>query len=73
MHDKRIINSKTDVNQLVPFKYKWSWEKYLSSCANNVDASKNQHDAGHCTVAIPTAELKERRRIIKRNLGFFVT
>ena len=25
--DKRIINGKTDVNQLVPFKYKWAWEK----------------------------------------------
>jgi hypothetical protein len=24
--DKRIINGKTDVNQLVPFKYKWAWE-----------------------------------------------
>ncbi|MFZ2124495.1 MAG: ribonucleotide-diphosphate reductase subunit beta, partial [Rhodoferax sp.] len=33
--DKRIINGKTDVNQLVPFKYKWAWEKYLSSCANH--------------------------------------
>jgi len=29
--DKRIINGKTDVNQLVPFKYKWAWEKYLAS------------------------------------------
>ncbi len=25
--DKQIINSKADVNQLVPFKYKWAWEK----------------------------------------------
>jgi len=24
--DKRIINGQTDVNQLVPFKYKWAWE-----------------------------------------------
>src|SRR4051812_37787109 len=28
--DKRIINGRTDVNQLVPFKYKWAWEKYLA-------------------------------------------
>ena len=35
VEDKRIINGKTDVNQLVPFKYKWAWEKYLSSCANH--------------------------------------
>ena len=33
--DKRIINGKTDVNQLVPFKYKWAWDKYLASCANH--------------------------------------
>jgi len=33
--DKRIINSKTDVNQLVPFKCKWAWEKCLASCANH--------------------------------------
>jgi ribonucleoside-diphosphate reductase beta chain len=24
--DKRVINGQTDVNQLVPFKYKWAWE-----------------------------------------------
>lgn len=24
--DKRIINGQTDVNQLVPFKYKWAWK-----------------------------------------------
>ena len=29
--DKRVINSKADVNQLVPFKYKWAWEKYIAA------------------------------------------
>src|SRR3954463_11440490 len=33
--DKRIINGHTDVNQLVPFKYKWAWDKYLATCANH--------------------------------------
>ena len=33
--EKRIINGKSDVNQLVPFKYKWAWDKYLSGCANH--------------------------------------
>src|SRR5262245_42249146 len=33
--DKRIINGQTDDNQLVPFKYKWAWEKYLATCANH--------------------------------------
>ncbi len=30
--DKRVINAQSDVNQLVPFKYKWAWDKYLSAC-----------------------------------------
>ena len=25
VEDKRVINGGTDVNQLVPFKYKWAW------------------------------------------------
>ena len=33
--DKRVINGSTDVNQLVPFKYKWAWDKYLAGCANH--------------------------------------
>src|SRR5690625_374813 len=33
--DKRIINCRADVNQLVPFKYTWAWDKYLSGCANH--------------------------------------
>jgi ribonucleoside-diphosphate reductase beta chain len=35
VEDKRVINAGTDVNQLVPFKYKWAWEKYLAGCANH--------------------------------------
>ena len=33
--DKRIINGTSDVNQLIPFKYDWAWQKYLDGCANN--------------------------------------
>lgn len=32
--DKRIINGITNVSQWVPFKSQWTWEKYLSSSAN---------------------------------------
>jgi len=35
VEDKAIINAQADVNQLVPFKYKWAWEKYLAACANH--------------------------------------
>src|SRR6056300_860299 len=33
--DKKIINCHADLNQLVPFKYTWAWDKYLSACANH--------------------------------------
>ena len=32
---KAMINSRADVNQLVPFKYEWAWKKYLDGCANH--------------------------------------
>lgn len=70
--DKRIINGQTDVNQLVPFKYKWAWEKYLSTCANhwmpqeiNMQRDIEQWKNGKLS--------EDEMRIVKRNLGFFVT
>ncbi len=33
--DKKIINCRADLNQLVPFKYTWAWEKYLAGCSNH--------------------------------------
>jgi len=33
--DKRIINCNADLNQLVPFKYQWAWDKYLQGTANH--------------------------------------
>ena len=33
--EKKMINSKADVNQLVPFKYPWAWSMYLKSCENH--------------------------------------
>ena len=32
---KRMINCRADLNQLVPFKYDWAWQKYLDGCANH--------------------------------------
>lgn len=33
--DKKMINCRADLNQLVPFKYDWAWQKYLDGCANH--------------------------------------
>ena len=35
VEDKAMINCRADLNQLVPFKYDWAWQKYLDGCANH--------------------------------------
>ena len=71
--EKRIINGQTDVNQLVPFKYKWAWEKYLASCANHWMPQEVNMSRDIATWKDPNGLTDDERRIIKRNLGFFVT
>jgi len=71
--DKRIINCKTDVNQLVPFKYKWAWEKYLSACANNWMPQEINMSRDIALWKDPNGLTEDERRLVKRNLGFFVT
>ncbi|WP_213779961.1 ribonucleotide-diphosphate reductase subunit beta [Caballeronia sp. dw_276] len=71
--DKRIINGKTDVNQLVPFKYKWAWEKYLAGCANHWMPQEVNMSRDIALWKDPNGLSDDERRIVKRNLGFFVT
>ena len=71
--DKRIINGKTDVNQLVPFKYKWAWEKYLAGCANHWMPQEVNMSRYIALWKDPNGLSDDERRIVKRNLGFFVT
>ncbi len=71
--EKRIINGHTDLNQLVPFKYKWAWEKYLASCANHWMPQEVNMSRDIATWKDPNGLTDDERRIIKRNLGFFVT
>jgi ribonucleoside-diphosphate reductase beta chain len=73
VEDKRIINSPTDVNQLVPFKYKWAWEKYLAGCANHWMPQEINMSRDIAQWKDPNGLTPEERRIITRNLGFFVT
>src|SRR3954469_1783802 len=71
--DKRVINAKTDVNQLVPFKYKWAWEKYLSGCANHWMPQEVNMNRDIELWKNPGGLTDDERLIVKRNLGFFVT
>src|SRR5688572_8589916 len=73
VEDKSVINSKADVNQLVPFKYKWAWEKYLSTCANHWMPQEVNMTRDIALWKDPNGLTEDERRVIKRNLGFFVT
>ncbi len=71
--DKKIINCRADLNQLVPFKYKWAWEKYLNACANHWMPNEINMSADIALWKDPNGLTEAERTIIKRNLGFFST
>ena len=73
VEDKRIINGGTDVNQLVPFKYRWAWDKYLGACANHWMPQEINMSRDIALWKDPNGLTEDERRIIRRNLGFFVT
>jgi ribonucleoside-diphosphate reductase beta chain len=73
VEDKRIINGSADVNQLVPFKYKWAWEKYLATCANHWMPQEINMSRDIALWKSPDGLTEDERRLVKRNLGFFVT
>lgn len=71
--DKRIINCRADLNQLVPFKYTWAWEKYLAACANHWMPNEINMSADIKLWKSLDGLTEDERMIIKRNLGFFST
>lgn len=71
--DKKIINCRADLNQLVPFKYKWAWEKYLSACNNHWMPQEISMAADIAMWQDPKGLTEDERVIIKRTLGFFST
>jgi ribonucleoside-diphosphate reductase beta chain len=73
VEDKKIINCQSDVNQLVPFKYKWAWEKYLAACANHWMPQEVNMSRDISLWKDPNGLTEDERRLVKRNLGFFVT
>ena len=73
VEDKRIINGRADVNQLVPFKYQWAWDKYLAACANHWMPQEVQMARDIALWKDPKGLTEDERRIVKRNLGFFTT
>ncbi len=71
--DKQIINCRADLNQLVPFKYRWAWDKYLAACANHWMPNEINMSADIALWKDPNGLTEDERTIVKRNLGFFST
>jgi len=69
--DKAMINCRADVNQLLPLKYRWAWEKYLSACNNHWMPTEISMQADIALWKSPNGLTQDERRAIKRNLGFF--
>lgn len=71
--DKRMINCRADLNQLVPFKYDWAWQKYLDGCANHWMPQEVNMTADIALWKSGNGLTEDERLIVKRNLGFFAT
>ncbi len=71
--DKKMINSRADLNQLVPFKYDWAWQKYLDGCANHWMPQEVNMTKDVATWKDPNGLSEDERRIVMRSLGYFST
>ncbi|HCF9284079.1 TPA: ribonucleotide-diphosphate reductase subunit beta [Pseudomonas aeruginosa] len=71
--DKMMINARADLNQLVPFKYDWAWQKYLDGCANHWMPQEVNMTADIALWKDPNGLSEDERRIVMRSLGFFST
>ena len=71
--DKRMINCRADLNQLVPFKYEWAWQKYLDGCANHWMPQEVNMTADIATWKSANGLTDDERLVVMRSLGFFST
>lgn len=71
--EKAMINCRSDLNQLIPFKYDWAWQKYLDGCANHWMPQEVNMAADLALWKNPEGLSDDERRIVKRSLGFFST
>jgi ribonucleoside-diphosphate reductase beta chain len=71
--DKRMINCRADLNQLVPFKYEWAWQKYLDGCANHWMPQEVNMTADIALWKSENGLTADERTIVMRSLGFFST
>ena len=70
---KAMINCRADLNQLVPFKYEWAWQKYLDGCANHWMPQEVNMTADIALWKSEDGLSQDEITIVKRSLGFFST
>ena len=70
---KAMINCRADLNQLVPFKYDWAWQKYLDGCANHWMPQEVNMTSDISLWKSDDGLSEDERTIVKRSLGFFST
>lgn len=70
---KAMINCRADLNQLVPFKYDWAWQKYLDGCANHWMPQEVNMTADVALWKSANGLSEDERRIVMRGLGYFST
>lgn len=71
--DKRMINCRADLNQLVPFKYDWAWQKYLDACSNHWMPQEINMSKDIALWRSQDGLSDDERLIVKRSLGYFST
>ncbi|GKW48176.1 ribonucleotide-diphosphate reductase subunit beta [Halomonas sp. NCCP-2165] len=70
---KRMINARADLNQLVPFKYEWAWQKYLDGSANHWMPQEVNMNADIALWKSQDGLTEDERLIVMRSLGYFST
>lgn len=71
--EKAMINCRADLNQLVPFKYDWAWQKYLDGCANHWMPQEINMTADVALWKSADGLTEDERRLVMRSLGYFST
>lgn len=69
--DKRMIGGTTDLNQLIPLKYEWAWQKYLDGCANHWMPQEVNMQFDLQLWKSEAGLTDSERYVIMRCLGFF--
>ncbi len=74
--EKMMINCRADLNQIVPIKYQWAWDKYRASLGNHwIPQEVNMGKDVNLWKLTPAEGglTAQEKKIIMRNLGFFST